>query len=57
MAFRTSHALAGQLGTTPVTFGGDPDAVTTHPEAFAATLEAPRTRLAGARVVRQSTRS
>jgi pimeloyl-ACP methyl ester carboxylesterase len=39
MAFRTSHALAGQLGTAPVAFGGDHNAVTTHPEAFAATLE------------------
>ena len=39
MAYRTSHALAGQLGTTPVAVGGDHNAVTTHPEAFAATLE------------------
>jgi pimeloyl-ACP methyl ester carboxylesterase len=39
MAYQTSHALAGQLGTTPVAFGGDHNAVTTHPEAFAATLE------------------
>lgn len=39
MAYQASHALAGQLGTTPVAFGGDHNAVTTHPEAFAATLE------------------
>jgi hypothetical protein len=39
MAYQASHALAGQLGITPVAFGGDHNAVTTHPEAFAATLE------------------
>jgi pimeloyl-ACP methyl ester carboxylesterase len=39
MAYQASHALAGQLGTTPVTVPGDHNAVTSRPEAFAATLE------------------
>ena len=39
MAYQTTNALADQLGTAPVTAGGDHNAVTTRPEAFAATLE------------------
>jgi pimeloyl-ACP methyl ester carboxylesterase len=39
MAYQASHALAGRLGTTPVTVPGDHNAVTTRPEAFAATLQ------------------
>ena len=39
MAYQTTNALADQLGTAPVTVGGDHNAVTTVAEAFAATLE------------------
>jgi pimeloyl-ACP methyl ester carboxylesterase len=38
MAYRASHALAEQLGTTPVVVPGDHNAVTSRPDAFVGAL-------------------
>lgn len=38
LAYQTTHALAGQLGTSPVVVPGDHNAVTSRPEEFAAAL-------------------
>jgi pimeloyl-ACP methyl ester carboxylesterase len=38
MMYQATHALAGQLGTSPVAVPGDHEAVTRHPQAFAAIL-------------------
>ena len=38
LAYQTTHALAGQLGTSPVVVPGDHNAVTSRPEEFATAL-------------------
>jgi pimeloyl-ACP methyl ester carboxylesterase len=38
LAYRTTHALAEQLGTSPVAVPGDHGVITSRPEAFAAKL-------------------
>jgi hypothetical protein len=37
--YQATHALARQLGTSPVTVPGDHEAVTRHPQAFAGMLQ------------------
>jgi hypothetical protein len=39
MMYQATHALAGQLGTSPVAVSSDHEAVTRHPRAFAGMLQ------------------
>jgi hypothetical protein len=39
VAYQATHALAQQLGTSPVAFPGDHEAVTSRPDAFAELLQ------------------